>query len=134
MRIVVYNKMLDIISMITLLFIFIGLPIILIIIGGNDKTEEEQRLEDEEQMEYLKEYSEKKLTRKVNFGGSYMEKLYTWEQVEAYSIIALHNLLHSANEVNLKNIKMFIEPLQSLYRADKAVEMSKRLINKQKQD
>lgn len=63
-----------------------------------------------------------------------MEKLYTWEQVEAYSIIALHNLLHSANEINLKNIKMFIEPLQSLYSSDKAVEMSKRLINKQKQD
>ncbi len=34
--------MLDIISMITFLFIFIGLPMILIIIGGNDKTEEEQ--------------------------------------------------------------------------------------------
>ena len=33
------NKMLDIISMITFLFIFIGLPMILIIIGGNDKTE-----------------------------------------------------------------------------------------------
>ena len=40
--------MLDIISMITFLFIFIGLPMILIIIGGNDKTEEEQRLEDKE--------------------------------------------------------------------------------------
>ena len=56
--------MLDIISMITFLFLFIGLPIILIIIGGNDKTEEEQRLEDEEQMHYLKEYREKKLNKK----------------------------------------------------------------------
>ena len=54
--------MLDIISMITFLFLFIGLPIILIIIGGNDK--EEQRLEDEEQMHYLKEYREKKLNKK----------------------------------------------------------------------
>ena len=45
--------MLDIISMITFLFIFIGLPMILIIIGGNDKTEEEQKLEDKEQMEYI---------------------------------------------------------------------------------
>ena len=42
--------------MITFLLLFIGLPIILIIIGGNDKTEEEQRLEDEEQMEYLRQY------------------------------------------------------------------------------
>ena len=49
--------MLDIISMITFLFIFIGLPMILIIIGGNDKTEEEQRLEDKEQIEYFKNYN-----------------------------------------------------------------------------
>lgn len=56
--------MLDIISMITLLFLLIGLPVILIIIGGNDKTEEEQRLEDEEQIQYLKEYNEQKLNKK----------------------------------------------------------------------
>lgn len=59
--------MLDIISMITFLFIFIGLPMILIIIGGYDKTEEEQRLEDEEQMEYLRQYREKKLNKKRKF-------------------------------------------------------------------
>lgn len=59
--------MLDIISMITFLFSFIGLPIILIIIGSNYKTEEEQKLEDEEQMQYLKEYSEKKLNKQNKF-------------------------------------------------------------------
>ena len=59
--------MLDIISMITFLLIFIGLPIILIIIGGSDKTEDEQRLEDEEQMQYLREYREKKLNKKNKF-------------------------------------------------------------------
>lgn len=61
--------MLDIISMITFLLFFIGIPIIfiLIIIGGNDKTEEEQRLEDEEQMEYLRQYREKKLNKKRKF-------------------------------------------------------------------
>jgi len=53
------NKMLDIISMIAFEVIFIGLPILLILIGGSNKTEEEQRLEDEEQMKYLKEYQEK---------------------------------------------------------------------------
>lgn len=56
--------MLGIISMITFLLLFIGLPIILIIIGGNAKTEEEQRLEDEEQMEYLRHYREKRLNKK----------------------------------------------------------------------
>lgn len=58
-----------------------------------------------------------------------MEKeLYTWEQVRAYSIIALHNLLHSANEVNLKNIKMFIDPLQTLYGKDGVVVYAEKLI------
>ena len=53
--------------MITFFFIFIWLPMILIIIGGNDKTEEEQRLEDKEQMEYLRQYREKKLNKKRKF-------------------------------------------------------------------
>lgn len=60
------------------------------------------------------------------------QKSYTWKQVEAYSIIALHNLLHSANEINLKNIKMFIEPLQTLYSKEKAVEVAERLIHNHK--
>ena len=60
--------MLDIISMATLIFILIGLPLILIIIGGSRKTLEEQELEDEEQIKYLNEYQEKKINRK-KFGG-----------------------------------------------------------------
>lgn len=56
--------MLDIISMITLIFLLIGVPIILIIVGGSNKTDEEQRLEDEEQIKYLQEYKEKKIKRK----------------------------------------------------------------------
>lgn len=56
------------------------------------------------------------------------EESYTWEQVRAYSIIALHNLLHSANEVNLKNIQMFIDPLQTLYGKDGVVGFAERLI------
>ena len=62
-----------------------------------------------------------------------MEKeIYTWEQVRAYSIIALHNLLHSANEINLKNIKMFINPLQTLYSKDEVVGVAERLIENEK--
>ena len=56
--------MLDIISMITLIFLLIGVPIILIIVGGSSKTDKEQRLEDEEQIKYLNEYQEKKLNKK----------------------------------------------------------------------
>lgn len=61
-----------------------------------------------------------------------MEKeLYTWEQLRAYSIIALHNLLHSANEVNLKNMKMFIDPLQTLYGKDGVIGFADRLLEKE---
>ena len=56
--------MLGIISIATLMFILIGLPLILIIIGGSKKTPEEQELEDEEQIKYLNEYQEKKINRK----------------------------------------------------------------------
>lgn len=59
------NKLLDIISMIILLFLFIGLPVILIIIGGNmDKSDEERRLEDEEEMKYIEKYKKDKEKRK----------------------------------------------------------------------
>lgn len=59
------------------------------------------------------------------------EELYTWEQIRAYSIIALHDLLNSANEVNLKNIKMFIDPLQALYGKDGVVGFAERLLEKE---
>jgi len=128
--------MLDIISMITLIIIFSSFAtfMMLIIIGGNmNKSEEEQRLEDEEQMEYLKQYREKKLSKKKeNLEVTDMEEeLYTWEQVRAYSVIALHNLLNSANDVSLKNIKMFIDPLQTLYGKDGVVGFSERLLEKE---
>lgn len=58
--------MLDIISMITLsIFILTGAFMLLIIIGGNmNKSKEEQKFENEEQMKYLKEYNLKK-TKKL---------------------------------------------------------------------
>lgn len=59
--------MLDIISMITFSLLFVSLPMILIIIGGNDKTEDEQILEDNEQMKYLRQYEEKRLNKKKIF-------------------------------------------------------------------
>ena len=127
--------MLDIISMITFLFLFIGLPMMLIIIGGSqNKTQKEIEDEEEAEMKYIKEYQEKKLEKK-NKRKKILEvifmkrELYTWKQVEAYSIIALHNLLHSANEVNLKNIKMCIEPLRTLHEKNEVVEYSEQLIN-----
>ena len=53
--------MLDIISMTILLFLLIGLPIILIIIGGNkNKSQQEIEAELKEQSDYLREQMRKK--------------------------------------------------------------------------
>lgn len=117
--------MLGIISMITFLFIFITQLMLLAIIGANDKSDFEQKLEDEEQIKYLRKY---KRTKK--YGGSYMEKeLYTWKQVKAYSVIALHNLMTSPNEINLKNIEMVIEPLKTIHKKDTVEKISQKLID-----
>ena len=54
--------MLDIISMATLIIVFSSFAVfmMLILISGNmNKSEEEQRYEDEEQIKYLKEYATK---------------------------------------------------------------------------
>ncbi len=55
--------MLDIISMATLIILFSSFAVfmMLILISGNiNKSEEEQRYEDEEQIKYLNEHSKKK--------------------------------------------------------------------------
>ena len=59
-------------------------------------------------------------------------KLYTWKQEISYNIIALHNLLNSANDIILKNIKMFIEPLQDLYDNEEAEKYAEKLLNSEK--
>lgn len=108
--------MLDIISMTILLFILIGLPLILIVIGGN-KNKSAKEIEDEleEERKFLIEYHRKK-------------ERYNWEQVQAYSVIALNNLLNSANDVTLKNIKMIIEPLDLIHTKKTVVEFSEKLL------
>ncbi len=58
------------------------------------------------------------------------KELYTWEQVSAYAEIALHNLMNSANEINMRNLKMCIDPLQTLYAKEGVVGMAEYLINK----
>ena len=58
--------------------------------------------------------------------------LYTWKPVLSYYILALHNLLHSANDISLKNIKMFIEPLQELYDKEQAEKYAEQLLNNEK--
>ena len=57
-------------------------------------------------------------------------EFYTWEQVRAYGIIALNNLMNSANELNLKNFKLFIDPLQTLYGKEGVVGFANKLLEK----
>ena len=42
-------------------------------------------------------------------------KTYNWKQVVSYGLIALHNLLNSANEVNIKNMQMCFMSLYKNY-------------------
>ena len=108
--------MLDIISMTILLFLLIGLPIILIIIGGNkNKSQQEIEAELKEQSDYLREQMRK-------------TEIYTWQHVQAYSIIALNNLLNSANDITLENMKMIIEPLDLLHTKKDVIEYSEKLL------
>lgn len=64
--------MLDIISMTTLLIVMLIFGLVLfftlcIIIGGNaNKSEYEKRMEDEEQMNYIKNYKNKKMRNRQN--------------------------------------------------------------------
>lgn len=64
-----------------------------------------------------------------------MEKeLYTWEQVRAYAIIALNNLMNSANKIDLKGIKMCIDPLQQIHRKESVVGYSKKLLQNEEDE
>ena len=64
--------MLDIISMTTLLIVMLIFGLVLfftlcIIIGGNaNKSEYEKRMEDEEQMNYIKNYKNKNMRNRQN--------------------------------------------------------------------
>ena len=59
------------------------------------------------------------------------ENTYTWEQVRAYSIIALNNLLNSENNISLRKMKLYIDSLQTMHHKDGVVGYSQRLIEKE---
>ena len=57
--------MLDIISMIIILFFLMGLPMILIIIGGSkSKSEQERTYELEEEAQYWRDYKREQIRQK----------------------------------------------------------------------
>ena len=59
------SLMLDIISMIIILFFLMGLPMILIIIGGSkSKSEQERTYELEEEAQYWRDYKKEQIRKK----------------------------------------------------------------------
>lgn len=62
-----------------------------------------------------------------------MGNLYNYEQVEAFALIGLHNLLNSANKdnINLNTFKMFLEPLEKLHSKEFAVNYANSLLEEE---
>lgn len=56
--------MLDIISMIIILFFLMGLPMILIIIGGSKSKSEQERAYELEEAQYWRDYEKEKIRKK----------------------------------------------------------------------
>jgi len=59
--------------------------------------------------------------------------LYNYEQVEAFALIGLHNLLNSANKdnINLNTFKMFLKPLEKLHSKEFAVNYANTLLEEE---
>lgn len=59
--------------------------------------------------------------------------LYNYEQVEAFALIGLHNLLNSANKdkLDLKTFKMFLDPLEKLHSKEFAVKYANKLLEEE---
>lgn len=49
-----------------------------------------------------------------------MEEKYNFKHVKAFALIALYNLLHSANKnnINLKNLDIFLDPLPQIHKKE----------------
>ena len=62
-----------------------------------------------------------------------MGNLYNYEQVEAFALIGLHNLLNSANKdnINLNTFKMFLKPLEKLHSKEFAVNYANTLLEEE---
>ena len=59
-------------------------------------------------------------------------ELYNWDQVKAYSVIALNNVKSKNKEVNFRNFITELNPLQTLYGKDGVVGLAHRYLKKEK--
>lgn len=59
-----------------------------------------------------------------------VKELYNWEQLRAYGLIALNNILESNEKISLENFMKELDPLQSLYGKDGIVGFANKLKDK----
>lgn len=57
-------------------------------------------------------------------------ELYNWDQLRAYAIIALDNVLTKNKDVNVKNFETELNPLQTLYGKDGVIGLANRIKGK----
>lgn len=87
--------------------LLIAMMIYLIILAvSKNKTDEERKMEDDEQLEYIKKYNERNIEIK-------MERVYiNRECAIAYVVMAINSILNSANKE--RTIDDFIEEIRTM--------------------
>ena len=61
-------------------------------------------------------------------------ELYNWDQVRAYSVIALSNLKKKNKEINLANFIRELDSLQTMYGKEGVIGLANRYLNKGKEN
>ncbi len=59
-------------------------------------------------------------------------ELYNWDQLKAYSIIALHNLESKNIKINKQNFVRELDTLQTMYGKEGAIGIANRYLNQTK--
>ena len=59
-------------------------------------------------------------------------ELYNWDQLRAYSIIALYNLKVKNKEINIPNFVKEVDSLQTTYGKEGVIGLANRYLNKDK--
>ena len=57
-------------------------------------------------------------------------ELYNWDQVRAYAVIALNNVLNKNKDITTDNFIKELDPLQSLYGKDGVIGLANRIKEK----
>lgn len=56
-------------------------------------------------------------------------ELYNWDQVRAYAIIALYNLIKNNKKINIVNFVKELDSLQTMYGKEEVIGLARRYSN-----